>query len=117
MGEWVVRSGQVAFHHPDMPLPTDTQGMLEEARKMVKEAEKLGGGPSAKGKGKRKAEEIEDGEDAAEGSAARPAKQVRKMETELRKERIRRRAFTGIAAGLAIGYVLSPLPSPCIPSG
>lgn len=85
--------------HPDLPLPNDTKGMLAQARKMVQEAGRLGGASS--GKGKRKADEMVDADDAL-GAPARPAKQARMIETELRKERIKRKALTGIAAGLAV---------------
>jgi len=94
--------------HPELPLPDDTQEMLEVARRMVKEAQKVSGGPSTS-KGKRKAEEMidEDDEVGIEGPAP-TTKRARKMEVELRKEKIKRRALTGIAASLAIGYVFSP---------
>jgi len=95
--------------HPDLPIPDDTQEMVREARRMIAEAEKLTG-PST-GKGKRKAEEMidEDDEVGLDGPAE-SSKRARKMEIELRKERIRKRAVAGIAASLAIGYV-SILPS------
>jgi len=92
--------------HPDLPIPNDTEEMLKMARQMVAEAQQIGGPPMRKGKGKRKAEEMidEDDEDGLEGPAV-PAKRARKIEIELRKERIKRRALTGIAASLALGYV------------
>jgi len=88
--------------HPDLPIPDDAQELIREARRMVVEAEKLTG-PSA-GKGKRKAEEMidEDDEVGLDGPAD-SSKRTRKMEIELRKERIRKRAVAGIAASLAIG--------------
>ena len=95
--------------YPDLPIPADTEAMLNEARRMVAEAQRLGGGEEGstttkKGKGKRKAEEMveEDDEVGLEGPAA-TAKKARRVEVELRKEKIKRRALTGIAGSLALG--------------
>lgn len=85
---------------PELELPNDAQAMLAEARAMVHEAEKIGG-PSGKAKGKRKAEEMI--EDEEEETEQLPPKRVKAVQTELRKEKIKRRAITGIAAGLALG--------------
>ncbi|KAK4574655.1 hypothetical protein LTR86_001496 [Recurvomyces mirabilis] len=91
--------------HPELPLPEDAEGMLEKARQMVAEAQKVGG-PST-GKGKRKAEEmLDDDEDELSLAAPLPAKRARKLEVELRKERILRRSFVGIAATLGIGALI-----------
>lgn len=88
---------------PELQLPNDAQEMLAQARAMVHEAEKINGTSSAKGK--RKAEEmVEDDEEELE---LLPPKRVKAVQTELRKEKIKRRAITGIAAGLAFGYVLT----------
>lgn len=94
---------EMPLGHPDLPIPNDTTQMLKEARRMVAEAERLGG--PATGKGKRKAEEMVDEDDEVGLQAPVPAKKARKIEVELRKERIKRKAVTGIAASLAIGYV------------
>ena len=98
--------------HPDMPLPNDVDGMIVQAREMVKEAEKIEGGSStttttkAKGKGKRKADEAADGgpssPEPSSSASHQPAKRAR-MDVELRKEKMKRRALTGIAASLAVG--------------
>lgn len=85
---------------PELDLPNDAQAMLAEARAMVHEAERINGPTSSKAAGKRKAEEIEEDE---EDSEALPPKRVKAVQTELRKEKIKRRAITGIAAGLALG--------------
>lgn len=84
---------------PELELPTDAQAMLAQARAMVHEAEKINGTGSSKANGKRKAEEIEE---EGEALALRP-KRVKAVQTELHKEKIKRRAVTGIAAGLALG--------------
>jgi hypothetical protein len=87
---------------PELELPNDAQAMLAEARAMVHEAEKINGTSSSKAaKGKRKAEEIE--EDEEETALALRPKRVKAVQTELHKEKIKRRAVTGIAAGLALG--------------
>ena len=49
----------------------------------------------------RKAEEMI--EDEEEETEQLPPKRVKAVQTELRKEKIKRRAITGIAAGLALG--------------
>ena len=89
--------------YPELKLPDDPQAMLATARSMVHEATQIHG-PSS-GKGKRKAEEIEEDDDQLE---ILPPKRVKAVQTELRKEKIKRRALTGIVAGLAFGYVLFP---------
>lgn len=85
--------------YPQLELPNDAQSMLATARKMVKEAEKISG-PSS-GKGKRKVEEMVEDDD--EDAEVLPPKRVKQVQAELRKEKIKRRAITGIAAGLAFG--------------
>ncbi|KAM0713315.1 hypothetical protein Q7P35_000767 [Cladosporium inversicolor] len=90
---------------PELQLPNDAQEMLAQARAMVHEAEKINGTSSAKGK--RKAEEmVEDDEEELE---LLPPKRVKAVQTELRKEKIKRRAITGIAAGLAFGALIPSL--------
>lgn len=79
-----------------LKLPKDAEGMLEKAREMVAEAEKLGSKGTSKGK--RKAKDI--AKDGAEDSL--PTKKAR-VEVELRKEKIKRRALTGIAGTLVLG--------------
>ena len=92
--------------HPDLELPDDAEGMLSKARDMVAEAEKISGPSTVKGK-RKAADVLDDGE---LGSLA-PVKRVKTVELELRKERLKRRALTGIAASLAIGYALPTLRS------
>lgn len=90
--------------HPDLKIPDNAEDMMETARKMVQDAERIGG-PSGR-KGKRKAEEMVEADDEAGlDGPSKPIKRARPVEIELRKEKIRRRAVTGIAASLAIGCV------------
>ena len=107
-GDEEVETKKVFVHmptdHPDLELPDDAEGMLAKAREMVAEAEKITGAASSTAKGKRKASELIDG-DVPESPSA-PVKRARTVDLELRKERIKRRALTGIAASLAIGYVV-----------
>lgn len=93
----------------ELELPHDAEGMLATARAMVSEAERIGGGgaSSGRGKGKRKAKDMttagdDDDADADADAPEGSGKRV-KLDVELKKERIKRRAVTGIAASLAIG--------------
>jgi hypothetical protein len=107
-GDEEVEKTRVNVHmptdHPDLELPDDAEGMLAKAREMVAEAEKITGAAPSTAKGKRKASELIDGDTPESPSA--PVKRARTVDLELRKERIKRRALTGIAASLAIGYVV-----------
>ena len=95
---------EMPAHSPDLELPNDAETMLEKAREMVEAANQVGGGrPTSPLKSKRKASEMDpDDLDAPVGPVAKRARQT---ELELRKERIKRRALTGIATCVAIGYV------------
>nr|POF03526.1 hypothetical protein CFP56_72051 [Quercus suber] len=97
--------------HPDLELPNDAEAMLEKARQMVREANSINGPTTTSSKvSKRKAEEMIEADDEVglEGPTTRATKS-RKMEVELRKERIRRRAMAGIAATLFIGAFVPTL--------
>ncbi|OBT65887.1 hypothetical protein VE03_05407 [Pseudogymnoascus sp. 23342-1-I1] len=97
----------------ELPLPEDTEAMIAKAKEMVdaavkadeaaKEAAEGEAGPSkpvAK-KVKRKAEE----EAEKENEGAAPAKRA-KVESDLKKEKVRARALIGISATLAIGALI-----------
>lgn len=86
---------------PELPLPEDTEQMLETAKRMVEEARALDGEPSTKVAKKRKAEEVETSDIDAE-MPVQPAKKARVLEEKLKREKVRTRALVGVTATLAI---------------
>jgi hypothetical protein len=89
---------------PELPLPEDTEGMIAKAKEMVEAAVKAeAAGPSKPKKLKRKAVEGIDEEDKEGSSEAGPAVKKAKVETDLKKERIKTRTLIGISATLAVG--------------
>lgn len=100
---------------PDLPLPEDTAAMIEKAKEMVEAATKADAeaaaangaeAPRAK-KSKRKVDELEAEEEAGdlESVVEVPVAKRTRIETELKKEKVKTRALIGISATLAIGYV------------
>lgn len=92
--------------HPDLPLPDTAEGIIEQAREMVEEGRKLEAAKGADSKSlKRKADEVEDAEEA-ESSAVQPAKKAKTetaIEATLKRERVKSRALVGIVTALAVG--------------
>ena len=87
---------------PELPLPEDTEKMLETAKQMVDEARALDGEPSTTKAGrKRKVEEVE-ASDIDAALPVQPAKKAKVLEEKLKREKVRTRALVGVTATLAI---------------
>lgn len=84
---------------PELPLPEDTEAMLEKARQMVVEAKALESSP--KQSRKRKVEDVEPTDVDAE-LPVQPAKRAKLLEEKYKRERVRTRAVFGVAASLAV---------------
>lgn len=96
----------VPHNHAELPEPEDPTKMIEEARRMVQEAQKLEQGSSSDivKSTKRKVEEVVEEEELA---AERPSKSAKTYSTEqkLAKEKVTRRALFGVFAMGAVAYV------------
>jgi hypothetical protein len=99
----------VPHNHAELPEPEDPTKMIEEARRMVEEAQKLEAGSSSDviKSSKRKVEEIIE-EEELEGRPSKAARVAYTTEQKLVKEKVARRAMFGVIAMAAIGYVFSP---------
>lgn len=84
---------------PDLPLPEDTEAMLETARRMVAEAREIDG--IATNSRKRGIEDVEPSDIDGELPVA-PAKRARVLQEKLKREKVRTRAVIGVAASLAV---------------
>lgn len=84
----------------ELPLPEDTEKMIEKAKEMVEEARKLEG-ESSKSSRKRKSDEVDE-EDLDAELPAQPTKKAKVLEEKLKREKVRNRALVGVTATLAI---------------
>ena len=86
----------------ELPHPENPEAMIEQAKEMVKEANKLEAESSKASKSKRKAEVLDDDDDIGDddGEENQPAKRQRVLEQKLKTERVRNRvlAATGVIA-------------------
>jgi hypothetical protein len=99
----------VPADHAELPEPQDPTQMIEEAKKMVAEANKLESKVAKSAK--RKAQDLSIDENEPAGSSLeRPAKLARTMSTteqKLAKEKVTRRALVGLGVMYAVGYALT----------
>ncbi|KAK8161230.1 hypothetical protein BKA80DRAFT_277029 [Phyllosticta citrichinensis] len=101
----------VPAEHPELPLPESPEDMIAQARRMVEEANKADGSSSIKSSLKRKADDADLEEPEANAMEVQPVKRSKILEEELRKERVRSKAFMGLSATLAIGALIPFLQS------
>ncbi|KAJ4368289.1 hypothetical protein N0V83_006645 [Neocucurbitaria cava] len=95
----------VPHNHAELPEPEDPAKMIEEAKRMVQEANMLEGGPSAGivKTSKRKVEEVIDEAELAGERASKAVKTAYTTEQKLTKEKVTRRALVGLGVMAAIG--------------
>ncbi|KJX94978.1 apses transcription factor like protein [Zymoseptoria brevis] len=92
-------------NNPDLEIPHNAEEMLAKARQMVREAADMNGETSTKSaKGKRKAEDMVDEDEAKRLSG--PVKKPHLGDVPARKQRIIQRAAIGMGASLAIGALI-----------
>ena len=85
----------------DLPLPEDTEKMLETAKEMVAEARKLEAESSTKPSRKRKAEELDE-EDIDGELPVQPTKKATVLEDRLKREKVRTRAAGALVVTLGL---------------
>ncbi|EAT83663.2 hypothetical protein SNOG_08495 [Parastagonospora nodorum SN15] len=95
----------VPHSHAELPEPEDPAKMIEEARRMVEEAQKLEAGSSSDviKSSKRKVEEIVEEGELEQDRPSKSARTVYTTEQKLVKEKVARRAMFGVFAMAAIG--------------
>jgi hypothetical protein len=95
----------VPHNHPALPEPEDPTAMIEEAKRMVAEAQKLEGeqvGDVSK-KLKRRVEDILDEDELADERSSKLAKVAYTKEQKMTTEKVTRRALVGLGVMAAIG--------------
>lgn len=85
---------------PELPLPEDTEKMLQQAKEMVEKAKEIEGSPKVT-RQKRRIEEV-DATDIDAELPVQPAKRAKVLEEKYKRERVRTRAVFGVAASLAV---------------
>ena len=101
--ETTMTNVRVEMSSKELQLSENPEEMIAKAKEMVEEVKKIEG-ESSSGPSKRKAEELDESDDAADNEL-QPAKRARLLQQALKKEKVRNRAMIGVAATLAIGYV------------
>ena len=90
--------------HPDLPLPEDPQEIIETAKKMVEEANELEDKRLNAVKSlKRKADTVDEDDTDSNKLEIQPVKKVKKLEDEVRKQKVKTRAFIGVATVTFLG--------------
>jgi hypothetical protein len=95
----------VPHNHAALPEPEDPTAMIEEAKRMVAEAQKLEGEQSAdvSKKLKRRVEDILDEDELADERSSKMAKVAYTKEQKMTTEKVTRRALVGLGVMAAIG--------------
>ena len=95
----------VPHSHAALPEPEDPTAMIEEAKRMVAEAQRLDGASSSQvaKSTKRGIEDVLDVEDLAEERLSKLAKVAYTTEQKMTKEKVTRRALVGVGVMAIIG--------------
>ena len=90
----------------EIPSSEDAAKMVADAKAMVEAVVKADNeAAGAASKGKRKADDIAQDDESEEGTVEPPKTKKVKTEAEIRKEKIRKRAYFGLTATVAVGAI------------